>query len=236
MRIWPADWQNIGARAGSRRSRRAMLCCGPFFIMTTAGRPGTRTQGVDPATGVPRQFTEMEPAETLAIWTQSIDTAAARGPLEGYLVAGHFCRLSRRSTAGKEHDPKWHPFLGFLDNYEARAREWLARWQALDAAHTPQLAEHALDQLQFFDTFSLWFCCSESTEREVVETPSGSDLSIVPRSPSQLYLMPWPFTVDSLDLSVPGRMIPASQYGSRDELAAAPSQAIELRWKLTPKV
>jgi len=192
--------------------------------------------GVNPATGIPRQFTEMEPAETLSIWTTSIDAAAARGPLEGYLVAGHFCRLGRRATAGREHDPNWQPFIGFLDNYEARARAWLASWQSVDESHSPQLAEQSLNQLQFFDTFSLWFCCSESTEREVVETPSGNDFSIVPRSASQFQLMPWPFTVDSLELSVPGRMFPAGRYGSRAELATAPSQAIELRWKLSPKL
>ena len=191
--------------------------------------------GVNLATGIPRQFTEMEPADTIAIWTLSIDVAAARGPLEGYLVAGHFCRLGRRGTAGKEHDSAWQPFIGFLDHYELRAREWLARWQSIDASHSSQLAEQALNQLQFFDTFSLWFCCSETREREVVETPSGVDLEIVPRGPSQFRLSPWPFTVDSLELSVPGRMIPAGQYASREELAAAPSQAIQLRWRLRPR-
>jgi hypothetical protein len=190
---------------------------------------------VNPATGIPRQFTEMEPVDTRTIWTLSIDAAAARGPLEGYLVAGHFCRLGRRATAGKEHDANWQPFINFLDNYEASAQTWLADLRATDASHTPQLAEQALDQLQFFDTFSLWFCCSESTEREVVETPSGNDLSIVPRSSSHLHLAPWPFTADSLELSVPGRLVPAGRYASREELAAAPSQSVRLRWKLTPQ-
>ena len=222
-----------GAPFGKLEAREALLWAA--FHHDDGWAAWDQNPGVDSATGVPRQFTEMNPADTLAIWTMSIDAAAAQGPLEGCLVAGHFCRLGRRATWGKEQDPAWQPFLGFLDSYEARARQWLARWQADDAAHSPQLAEQALDQLQFFDTFSLWFCCSESTEREIVETPFGVDLVILPRSPSQLQLEPWPFTSDSLELSVPGRMIPTGHYASRAELAAAPSQAIQLRWKLTPK-
>jgi len=190
---------------------------------------------VDPATGVPRQFMEMHPAETLDIWTKSIDAAAEQGPLEGYLVAGHFCRLGRRGTHDKQHDPAWRPFIDFLDDYEARSRSWLAKWQAgREDQRTNAVAERALDDLQFFDTFSLWFCCSESTERETVETPPGIDLELTPHGASQIRLSPWPLTVDMLELSVPGRLVEARKYADADELAAAPSQAITLRWRLSP--
>jgi len=192
-----------------------------------------RDPGTNPSTGVPRQFMEMEPPETLAIWTKSIDAAAARGPLEGYLVAGHFCRLGRRGTAGKEHDPVWQPFVAFLDDYEQRARNWLDRWRAdFPAIRTEALAEQALNQLQFFDTFSLWFCCAESTDREIAETPAGIDLAITPRSTFNIHLAPWPLRVPGLELSTPGRLLAAGHYASRAELNAAPSQEITLRWKL----
>ncbi len=199
-------------------------------------RDWDRHPGVDASTGVPRQFTEMEPAETLAIWTQSIDAAAAQGLLEGYLVAGHFCRLGRRATAGKDHDASWQPFIQFLDHYERNSQEWLAQWQSQSPEfNTPQRAAKSLDQLQFFDTFSLWFCCSESTDREVVDTPSGTDLTIDPRSGSQIRLSPWPLSVETLELEVTGRLIPADRYTKADDLAAARSQAITLRWKLMPR-
>ena len=192
--------------------------------------------GVDPANGLPRQFTEMEPADTHAIWTRSIDAAAERGPLEGYLVASHFCRLGRRGTADGEDNPVLRPFLEFLDDYEQRAREWLARWEATSPeTNTVETALRALEQLQFFDTFSLWFCCSESNEREVVETPSGTDLTIDPVSPSNIRLSPWPMEVETLELDAAGLLIPAAHYPSREALASASSQAIQLRWKLTPR-
>jgi hypothetical protein len=177
----------------------------------------------------------MHPAETADIWTRSLDAAAEQGPLEGYLVAGHFCRLGRRTTHDKQSDPQWRPFLDFLDDYEARARTWLALWQVgHEHERTHAVAEQALDQLQFFDTFSLWFCCSEATDRETVETPAGIDLELTPRSASQIRLSPWPFTVDMLELAVPGRLIEARKYASADELAAAQSQSITLRWRLSP--
>lgn len=189
----------------------------------------------NPTSGVPRQFLEMQPAETRDIWTKSIDAAAEQGPMEGFLVAGHFCRLGRRTTHDKRHDPEWQPFLAFLDDYEARARTWLGLWQVGHAQErTHAVAERALDQLQFFDTFSLWFCCSETTEREIVETPAGIDLELSPRGTSQIRLSPWPLSVDMLELAVPGRLIEARQYADALDLSAAPSQAITLRWRLTP--
>src|SRR5262249_14641356 len=50
--------------------------------------------GVDPTSGRPRSFVEMEPSDSVAIWTRSIDEAADAGPLEAYLVAGHFSSLA----------------------------------------------------------------------------------------------------------------------------------------------
>jgi hypothetical protein len=190
---------------------------------------------VDSASGVPRQFLEMKPEETLDIWTMSINAAAEQGPMEGYLVAGHFCRLGRRTTHDKHSDPAWRHFLDFLDDYEARARSWLALWQVgHEHERTHAVAEQALDWLQFFDTFSLWFCCSESRQREIVETPASVDLELTPHSTAKIRLSPWPCTVDILELTVPGRLIEAREYGSADDLAAAPSQAITLRWRLSP--
>ena len=123
----------------------------------------------------------------------------------------------------------------FLDDYEARSQRWLCPLASRPRARADsRRGRTALDQLQFFDTFSLWFCCSESTEREIVETPAGIDLEVSPRGISQIRLSPWPLTVDMLELSAAGRLVEARQYADADELAAAPSQAITLRWRLSP--
>src|SRR5262249_39991141 len=119
--------------------------------------------------------------------------------------------------------------------YEPKMAEWLAAWQAADpAANTQAVAERALRMLQFFDTFSLWFCCDESSVRETVETPGGPNLTITPRTPYNLSLAPWPFRGQRLALEVSGLPVPVVRYANRDELAAADTGPITLRWQLQP--
>jgi hypothetical protein len=191
---------------------------------------------VNPA-GEPRQFTEMDHDVALPIWTDSIEQAASAGPLEGYLVAAHFCALGQRAAASKQDDPAWDNARAFLARYESRGSEWLAAWQAAEPErNTRQVAEQALRQLQFFDSFSLWFCCDEATTAETIETPGGSDFMITPRTASRLLLSPWPFTSGALEVAAGGQIVPARKYASREELAAVDSQPITLRWMLEPKV
>ena len=197
-------------------------------------RDWDQTPGVNPA-GQPRTFTEMEPDVSMAIWADSIDRAAKAGPLQGYLVAGHFSALGHRACAGKDTDPAWHHAAEFLAHYDARMIDWLTCWQTADAAaNTRAVAERALRQLQFFDSFSLWFCCDEATAAETVETPGGHDFTITPRTPANLTLSPWPFTTEPLAIEATGRVVPATHYATRDELAAAESRPITLRWQLGP--
>src|SRR5262245_48839151 len=80
--------------------------------------------GVDPVHGRPRSFTEMEIADSVAIWSGSIETAAAAGPLQGYVVAGHFCVLARRASAWRNADPAWDQAEAFLRKYEALMQDW----------------------------------------------------------------------------------------------------------------
>lgn len=198
-------------------------------------RDWDQAPGVDPARGQPRAFTEMEIDDSLAIWSGSIDGAAKAGKLEGYLVAGHFCALAMRASAWKNADPAWRNAQAFIEHYEARMQSWLTDWQNEDRrSHTWAIAEAALEQLQFFDSLSLWFCCAEATDPEVVRTPAGPPLTLTPRDPRHLRLSPWPLVVERLNLEVPGRIVPAGHYGSRDELAAAASQPVILQFELQP--
>jgi hypothetical protein len=66
-----------------------------------------QTPDVDPKSGHPRSFTEMELGDALVIWTASIESARQAGNLEAYLVAGHFCALARRSAAWRKHETLW---------------------------------------------------------------------------------------------------------------------------------
>jgi hypothetical protein len=190
---------------------------------------------VDPASGVPRSFTEMEIDVSIAIWSASIDGAARAGNLQGFVVAGHFCALARRAAAWKKADPAWPRAAAFVLSYEGHMSRWLADWEKQDAAtNTAAIARRALAQLQFFDSLSLWFCCAEATEPDTVETPHGPELKLAPETADLVRLSPWPLDVAQLEVEIPGRIVPARRYGSDELLAAAASQPVLLQWQLRP--
>jgi hypothetical protein len=188
---------------------------------------------VDPVRGQPRSFTEMDPVDSLAIWSASIEMARRAGPLEAYLVAGHFCALARRVSPwindplGKQHVQQ------FLAEHETRMASWLADWKAQNPDdNSSQRAALALGYLQFFDALSLWFCCAPASEPEQVETPGGPVLTLDPLGRERVVLRPWPLGVASLNLEVQCRVLAAGQYATAGELAAAPSQPLRLHWHL----
>lgn len=192
--------------------------------------------GVDRSNGRPRSFTEMEPADSAAIWSASIETAREAGPLEAYVVAGHFCVLARRVSGWLSADIRSEIVEPFLARYESLMTGCLSAWQAMDpAGNTRAAAERALAQLQFFDVLSLWFCCSAASEAEAVQAPAGPLLTLTPRGSERVELAPWPLLVPQLHVESEGRLVAAKCYGSREELAAVSAQSARLRWQLLPR-
>lgn len=190
---------------------------------------------VEPQKGAPRGFTEMELADSLAIWTASIDRAEAAGLLQAYTVAGHFVALAHRAHTWRHDDAQWPAAEAFIRHFESRMAGWLEGWQAENpSVHTPALASLAIRQLQWFDSLSLWFCCEATSEPETAELPGGGILRLTPGDGDRVTLDPWPFDVQHLTVEIPGRAVPRRRYASREELAAAPSQPLVLRWQLEP--
>jgi uncharacterized protein DUF3891 len=191
--------------------------------------------GVDPSNGRPRSFTEMVPADSAAIWSASIAAAREAGPLAAYVVAGHFCVLARRVSGWLSADIRREIVEPFLAQNESLMASCLSAWQALDPVrNTPAAAKLALAQLQFFDSLSLWFCCSEVGEADSVQAPAGPMLTLTPRGPQSVELAPWPLLVPQLDVEAEGRQVTAKRYDNREELAASPAQPVRLRWQLHP--
>lgn len=198
-------------------------------------RQWERTPGVDPSNGRPRSFTEMEPADSAAIWSASIETAREAGPLEAYVVAGHFCVLARRVRGWLSAEIRSEVVEPFLNRYESLMAGCFSTWQALDPVRNMRAAaDLALAQLQFFDVLSLWFCCSAASEAEAVQAPAGPMLTLTPQGPECVDLAPWPLQVSRLDIEAEGRLVAAQCYASREELAAASAQSTRLRWQLHP--
>ncbi len=190
--------------------------------------------------GQPRAFTEMEPTESLAIWSASIDSASRHGNLAAYVVAGHFCALARRASAAKNNDAQGPEFQRFVAHFERHLIAWQQAWQSEDpAANSAERARQALLQLQFFDWLSLWFCCTPTSGPHRFETPGGPILTLRPLETRyvdtyRVELSPWPLSTPGVNLEVEGRAVGKRPYRNRTELARAASQPVLLCWQLQP--
>ncbi len=200
-----------------------------------------QTPGVEADTGRPRSFTEMDVADGLEIWSRSITGAAEHGALAGYVVAGHFCALLRRFDAAWKNKPMETQLAErFLATYDNLRDGCLQAWLSHSGDHTRDLAERALLQLQLFDALSLWFCCSECPQPEEFTTPGGATVRFEmadPASqgePQRVVVRHWPLAVEGLNLEIAGRAVPVRRYRGQADLAAAPSQSVQLGWRLEP--
>src|SRR5262249_3830151 len=159
---------------------------------------------VDDKTGRPREFTEMPLAESLVIWSRSIDKSTALGDLAPYMISGHFCALMHRFTHWRQQGPATVA-LGeaFLNEQKGKQANWLQCWREIDAAtHTVELAQQAVQWLQLFDALSLWLCCAERKVAQEFEPPVGPKFTLTPRSPEMILVRPWPLDVMSLYMTI----------------------------------
>lgn len=205
-----------------------------------------RRPDVDPQVGRPIDFTEMPLADALRIWRGSIAAVEAFGPLAAYVVSGHFTALLRRAargweTAGQDAPPeggtptKIELAQGFFDEQDRRQVDWLTGWiDAEPATRDVAAAGRALSYLQLFDALSLWLCCRERTDPITFDPPVGPSLTLTPTVPDRITVAPWPFRVKTLQLTAPGRVVPAHSYANAAALAATATEPITLSWRLTP--
>jgi hypothetical protein len=190
--------------------------------------------------GAPVSFMELEPAEAVAVWSRSIDRAAAHGPLAGWMAAGHFCRLLDLHGKASKQDPRT---AQWYDAIQRQRRVWLAAWHALDGEHhTAELAQEALQWLWTFDEASLWFCCRCPAEDErgaVVVQPltagEGTPLQMQLRPGSergQAWATPWRFNQSAIAIQAAAQAVPAAPYADAAALAAS-SHSRTLQWRFT---
>ena len=196
-----------------------------------------RSPGVDAQHGRPLAFTEMPLDESVAIWQASIQQARTMGSLAPLLVAWHFSALLGSSNP-------WQSSTGFADEtaqkfvkqYEVQCAQWLDDWKRQSqpgGQRTDETAQRALAHLQFFDALSLWFCCTEQSEPNTIETSCRSEITLRSPASEQITISPWPLTVDQLTLEVSGNLVAAERYANSDQRAATPHEPVTLRWELT---
>ena len=225
-----AAWQSIDLLAGSDRDELIFA----IDHHDDGWAKWDQNPRVDARTGRPRQFTEMQLTDSLDIWTRTIESAAEAGPLAGYAVAGHFIYLMRTASAWCERDTT-DALLArhWVADFEARQTKWLAARQSTgQVSQAYETGQTAVATLQLFDVLSLWLCCAERTTPAEFSLPNESTVTLAPDGTDRITVSPWPFADDRLDLSVPGRSIPARAYQNAADLADTESEAVTLAWRL----
>jgi len=194
---------------------------------------------LDAKQGRPLSFTEIEPTEAIAIWSDSIGVAEnSAGPLAAWLVAGHFARLAERSDDARAAVD----LVAWLSQISERRASWLKSWNLRDPlTHTAEAAAAALPWVWAFDEVSLWLCCTCQPDRPIPCAPEpyragqGTPLEMELRvsAAGHATVAPWRFAPAVIDVKIAGHVVPAAQYRSAQELlrAARPQQ---LAWRLTP--
>jgi len=184
--------------------------------------------GIDPQRGRPLSFVEMPTDVAHDIWTCSIERVADLGPLAQYLVARHFADLRRRGSTAENPSS-----AEFVRRFDEHCAQWLERWQQQDpTTNTEAVADLASRHLQLFDLLSLWLSFAEVGDPLEIVAPDRQSFTLRFVDPSRAVVTPWPWTVESLDLSITARRVPQDNYRTADQLAAAPAESIDLRWHI----
>ncbi len=196
----------------------------------------------DPETGKTPNFMQVPPDRTqLDAFQWAVDWLTDIDPYAGLLISKHRTGLWRGRYGAIIHPA--HPFpasLGplvesFIAENEARQK---AQEQGLDP--TELWVNYQL--LQFWDLLSLYFCVRPPYQQFVEPVPQryreGEDvrLSLMPLGDGRVSIVPYPFDLPSLPISIPYRHLPTAKFADEAAFRAAYFQALPqlMRFELVP--
>jgi hypothetical protein len=208
---------------------------------------------IDPATGRPRNFTEMLMSEATHIWLRSIEqccygkihedspgddqstfdsegAARSHSPLSGIWVSCHFCWLAKKARKNRQGSfDDQASITKFLKRQSQLRRTWKQ-----EADQPEEVLESGFRYIQFFDRLSLWLCQSAELEELKVVSHDEQIFRFAASESNLIKIEPYPLSVAELSLSVTARCIPARRYKDDNDLQAAIQNAsiTELTWKL----
>ncbi len=256
---WPTYWQFTQAVAARPRLPWPARCEPPVTATTTELRLAIGTPGPARRPAVragSANFDEMRLADSLAIWSRSIEMAASHGPLVGYFVAGHFTRLLRRVQFLAQERGLNEPLArGVLDPGSTTRQDGpLARTMVAAAGGSTgqKVVELPTMAARRCAAFRICNCSTRSASGSVVPSGTSPGGSSWPRArvgrsrrwasrPAgnrlrRCRIEPWPMArAPSQSLAVSGWAIPRRRYQSTDELLAATiNPNVTLEWCLVP--
>lgn len=186
---------------------------------------------VDPVTGKPRDFMEMETSVAVGIWTRSIERCRRMSSPAGLSVSRHFCYLAERATESRS---KPATELAALQQFLEEQQHLQDR---LVAESDDTLSDADIDTgfrwVQFFDRVSLWICSSRREAALTITTPT--EVRIVMTAIDDATITVTPAVLSScVELRISARCIPVGFYANERELRAELDAAtsVPLKWSL----
>jgi hypothetical protein len=191
--------------------------------------------------GFPIDVFESTPEIGLRVWTESSKRAVAKNPYTGLLVSLHGLSLSGMAVSqafgNEKFDPK-NPRVRFevnkFQHAQLELQEKLRKQLGLrlDIPMHLGLAGNSTDSteqnliynfrlLQAMDKLSLCICCSKPpfTKIEpITNRPGGTAtwLRIERPEPQTIFVSPWPFKVNRIEVAFPFRRLPVIQFESTE--------------------
>ena len=176
---------------------------------------------LNPETGRPQSFLEMDTETHLALWGRAPWLALSQSRWAGLLVSLHGSTLYAR----RAEEPGVREFL--------EAQERLQQELVASLGVTPEQAARNQRLLAAWDWFSLALCQDRFPETVQAERPI--QIERAGKKGDEIVVSPWPFSPERVEVSVEGRVLTGrfeDAEAMRAALYAAPWQT--LRWTLVP--
>ncbi len=176
--------------------------------------------------GWPRNFTELDLEDHLAIWQRGVRWALVQSPFLAYMVSRHATTLYEHR---RDEDTRVAAFL----EEQRRVQEHLAA----RLPHPPAALDEAYRLLRLADWFSLALCMERyrSGPVQLGVGPGGQRLELVPLPNGQLTVTPWPFNTDRVRTHVTAYRLQRRSFSGDAELRRAleGAETVILRWELS---
>lgn len=180
---------------------------------------------LNPATGYPADFMEMDVEDQQEIWSRCCRMHAAKHPYASLLTALHFATLNRMNLSQAPGNSTVARLQQELEGFSAHQLS-LSRFQW---NHIPPKARVNLRFMQIGDVISLMLCHGWKSRR-IADAPvnysnSHTTLSVESQDGFNYILDPYPFRANPLDLRIQGIRLERKTFRSTADYRAALKKA-----------
>lgn len=202
---------------------------------------------LNPATGRPHDFREVDTRTHTALWRNGVRLALAFGHYPALLVSLHANTIYKayfnpeRASAGEVALVRG--FLAEQQAFQRAAIENLAREPRYRKAAAPAAVEHNRLLVAAADWLSLAICWGVTEEKRVPRVPSRGAETVelrltAPRGdPEEVMVEPWPFAADRVEVVCEGCRLRGRFSDEREmrDALAAPEARVAVAARLRPR-